>query len=76
MTKKVSLLVNDAPIPLDYFVENFIDHTTGAMIASLEGTGEIKTLDLTVDGDKVAVNLNGADIPVNPFVTKSVTTYY
>jgi len=70
MTKKVSLLVNDAPISLDYFVENFIDHTAGAMVASLEGTGEIKTLELTVDGDKVAVNLNDAEVRVGQFVAK------
>ena len=72
MTRKASLMVNDAPISLDYFVENFIDHTAGAMVASLEGTGEIETLELTVDGDKVAVNLNGADVPVNAFVTKII----
>ena len=70
MTRKVSLLVNDEPISLYYFVENFIDHTTGGMIASLDGTGEIKTLELTVDGDKVAVNLNDAEVPVGQFVAK------
>jgi len=70
MTRKVSLMVNDAPISLDYFVEDFIDHITGGMIASLDGTGEIKTLELTVDGDKVAVNLNDAEVPVNAFVAK------
>ena len=70
MARNVNLTVNDTPIPLDYFVEGFIDHTVGAMIASLEGTGEIKNLEFTIDGEKVAVNLNDADVPVNPFVTK------
>jgi hypothetical protein len=69
MTKKVSLMVNDEPISLDYFVEGFIDHTTGGIIAALEGTGEIKDLELTIDGQAVGIKLNGADVPLNPFVT-------
>jgi len=72
MSRQVSLLVNDAPISLDYFVQGFIDHTTAGMIAALEGTGEIKTLELSIDGNEVAINLNNADVPVNPFVTKII----
>ena len=72
MSRQVSLLVNDVPISLDYFVQEFIDHTTGGMIAALEGTGDIKTLELSIDGDKVAVNLNNAEVPINPFVTKII----
>ena len=72
MTRQVSLLVNDVPIPLDYFVEAFIDHTTGGMIAALEGTGEIKTLELTIDGENVAINLNNTAVPVKPFVIKII----
>ena len=72
MTRQVSLLVNDAPISLDYFVLGFIDHTTGGMIAALEGTGEIKTLELTIDGDKVAINLNNAAVSIKPFVIKII----
>ncbi len=68
MTKQVSLLVNDEPIALDYFVEGFIDHTTGGMIAALEGTGGIKTLELTIDGEMVRIKLNGADVSIKPFV--------
>ena len=72
MTRQVSLLVNDAPISLDYFVLGFIDHTTGGMIAALEGTGEIKTLELTIDGDKVAINLTNAAVSIKPFVIKII----
>ena len=74
MTKQVTLLVNDEPIVLDYFVEGYIDHTTGGMIAALEGTGEIKTLDVTIEGDKVTINLNNALVPTNPFVSKVITS--
>ena len=70
MTKEVSLLVNDTPIPLDYFVQGFIDHTIGGMMAALEGTGEIKSLDLAIEGEEVTINLNGEMVPINFFVSK------
>ncbi|MFH1651664.1 MAG: hypothetical protein ABID87_06165 [Chloroflexota bacterium] len=72
MTREVTLNVGGAPIPLDYFVERFVDHTVVGMIAALEGTGEIGTLDLTIDGDAVAVTLNDAPLPVNAFVSKII----
>lgn len=72
MTRQVSLSVNDQPIELDYFVQNFIDHTTGAMLASLEGTGEIEKVNISIEGDKVAIQLNDASVPANPFVQKII----
>ena len=72
MTRQTTLTVNDSPIPVDYFVEGFIDHTVGGMLAALEGTGEIKELALNIDGDKVTVNLNNAPVPVNEFVSKII----
>ncbi len=72
MTKKVTLLVNQTPIPLDYFVEGFMDHVVSGMIEALEGTGEIKNLSLSIEGSKVAINLNGAPVPVNAFASKII----
>ena len=72
MTSQTSLLVNNAPIPTDYFVAEFIEHTVAGMMASLEGTGEIKSLDITIDADNVTINLNDAPVPVNVFVSKIV----
>ena len=72
MTRQVSLSVNGAPIELDYFVQDFIDHTTGGMVAVLGGTGEIESLELSIEGDRVAINLNNAVVPINPFVTKII----
>ena len=72
MTREVSLFVNDVPIDLDYFVLGFIDHTLGGMLAALEGTGEIKTLDVAIEGDKVTINLNNAPVPTNLFVNKII----
>ena len=70
MTKQVSLLVNDQPIELDYFVLGFIDHTIGGMLAALEGIGEIENADISIEGDRVTVSLNNNAVPANPFVQK------
>ncbi len=69
MTREVSLLVNDTPIPLDYFVQGFIDRVIGAMLTTLEGTGEVKTLDIAIDGGEVTINLNDNMVPINLFVS-------
>jgi len=68
MTRRVSLSVNDMPIDLDYFVENYLDHVVGGIISSLNDTGEIKTLELTIDNEgQLTINLNGADVPLKYF---------
>jgi len=72
MTVEISLTVNDTPIQEDYFVQSFIDHTVSGMIEALEGTGEIKDLNLSIDGDKVTINLNGVAVPINDFVSKII----
>jgi len=72
MTRELSLLVNDAPIALDYFAQGFIDHTLGGILAALEGTGEIETLNVAIEDDKVTINLNNAVVPINPFVNKII----
>ena len=71
-SRQVSLSVNDVPIALDYFVEGFIDHTIGGILSALEGIGEIKTLDISIEADKVTINLNNAVVPINPFVNKII----
>ena len=71
-SRQVSLSVNDVPIELDYFVQRFIDHTVGGILAALEDTGEIGSLALSIDGDKVTINLNNAPVPTNLFVNKII----
>jgi len=73
MTRQVSLSLNDQPVELDYFVQGFIDHTIGGMLATLKGTGEIKDLDISLEGDEITINLNSAVVPTNPFVSKIIT---
>ena len=73
MTKQVSLSVNGEPISLDYFVMGFIHHVTVGMLAGLSGTGEIGTLNLSIDeGGQVRIDLNNAQVPINDFVSKII----
>jgi len=73
VTRKINLSINDTPIALDYFVAGYLDHVTGGIVASLKGTGEIKKLELSIDGDgNVALSLNGADVPLNFFSTEII----
>lgn len=68
MTRKISLSVNNKPIKLDYFVEGYIDHVVGGIIASLKDTGAIKDLALDIDNTgQVTITLNGADVPLGYF---------
>ena len=61
MTTQVNLSVNDAPISLDYFVQGFIHRVTAGILAGLSGTGEIGTLNLSIDeGGQVTIDLNNA----------------
>ena len=72
MTVKLNLVVNDSPINTDYFVSGFMDHVVSGIIEALEGTAEIRELVLSIDGDKVKINLNGKDISLNTFASRIV----
>jgi len=73
VSRKTSLTVNNVPIKLDYFVESYVYHVSGGIIASLKDTGAIKTLTIVVDkSGQVKINLNGAEVPCNEFVTKII----
>lgn len=69
---QISLSVNDTTIALDKFVQGYIDHVVGGILASLKGTGEIKSVDLTIEGDQVLILLNNAAVPLNPFATRII----
>jgi hypothetical protein len=71
-SRQVSLSVNDAPIALNNFVREYIDHVVDGILASLRGTGEIKSIDLSIEGDRVSIVLNNAGLPLNPFVTRII----
>ena len=68
MTKKITLAVNEVPIDLDYFVETYLDHVAGGIIGSLQGTGEIEELNLTIDNEgQVRIDLNNCNVELKVF---------
>jgi hypothetical protein len=76
-TSQVSLTVNDAAIELDDFVQRFIDHVIGGILATLKGTGEINSVDINIVEDEITIDLNNKVVPTNPFVsdiTRNVIT--
>jgi hypothetical protein len=68
VARSVKLSVNNIPIDLDYFVEEYIEHIVGGIVASLRDTGDIDNLELTFDSDgQVKLYLNNADVPLKYF---------
>jgi hypothetical protein len=73
VTREINLSVNNAPVKLDYFVAGYIEHVVGGIVASLKDTGDIKTLEITIDNEGlVAINLNGAEVPLSFFPTEII----
>jgi hypothetical protein len=70
--RRVTLSINDSPIALNNFVREYIDHVVDRILTSLSSTGEIKSLDLIIEGAHLSVVLNNADLPINPFVTRII----
>ncbi len=74
MTRRISLIVNDSPIEMDYFVEGFIDHTVYGMVSSLEGVKEIHDIEIEMNGSDAKISINGNPVPLNDFVSTIVST--
>jgi hypothetical protein len=68
VSERTTLSVNDVPIKLDYFVENYLFHVTSGILASLHDTGEIRELTLKVDNEgRVDIQLNGSQVELKYF---------
>ena len=68
MARQISLSVNDVSIKLDYFVHAYIDHVVGGILASLNDTGEVESLELSINNEgQVTINLNNSDVPLKYF---------
>jgi len=73
MAKQISLSVNDVPIKLDYFVQEYIDHVVGGIVASLNDTGEIESLELSINNEgRVTINLNSSDVSLKHFPNEMI----
>ena len=66
---KVSLSVNYITIPVEDFVQEFIERVVTGMLAVLKDSGELKDVHLSIDNDTVDISIDNNVIPVNPFVS-------
>jgi hypothetical protein len=73
MTRKISLSVDDSPIEMDYFVQNFIDHTVFGMVSSLEGVADINDIEIKINGNDAAISVNNNSLPLKDFVAEIIS---
>jgi len=73
MTKRISLSIMDVPIEMDYFVQRFVDHTVGGIVSSLEGVGDMRDIEVKINGRDVSVSVNATDVPLNEFAVAIVS---
>jgi hypothetical protein len=57
---------------MDYFVQRFVDHTVGGIVSSLEGVGDVRDIEMKINGNDVSVSVNAGDVPLNDFVAAIV----
>ena len=71
-SQKVSLSISDVPIPIEDFVQEFINKVIIGMLSVLKGVDEIRSVDLSFDGSEVVINVNDNVVPSNGFVNEFI----
>jgi hypothetical protein len=66
-TFKAKLWVNEKPIPMNPFVEEFVSRTMVGAVTSLRGVQKIETLEIHQMKGDVEIKVNGGGIPLTPF---------
>jgi len=64
---KAWLKVNDKPVPMNRFVEEFVARTTIGAVASLRGGDIIQDLELHDEKGNIEIKVNNTQIPLTPF---------
>jgi len=64
---KATLKVNQKPIPMNRFVEEFLSHTTVGAVTSLRGAENVRKLEIHQKKGNVEITVNGSEIPLTPF---------
>ena len=64
---KAMLRVNNKPIEMNRFVEEFLSHATVGAVTSLRGAEDIKSLRIHQKKGNVEITVNGSEIPLTPF---------
>jgi hypothetical protein len=64
--------VRGKTIPMNRFVAKYIEQISIGIVKSLDNTGEVNKLNLSVEGNVVNLILNGSIIPTNEFVNNII----
>lgn len=64
---EAKLRVNNEPVELNAFVEEFLARTAVGAASSLKGVADVQILQLYLERGDVSVVVNGEDISLTPF---------
>lgn len=74
---KATLMVNNEPIELNPFTEQFLARTVLGAVSSLRGAEDVHKLEMHLERGDVEIYVNGSQLPVTPFprdiITNTVT---
>jgi hypothetical protein len=72
-TLGAELAVNNVPVELNPFVEEFLTRTVEGAVSSLRGTENIRDAELYLGRGDVRLAINGREIPLTPFPREIIT---
>lgn len=64
---KTELEVNNVPVELNPFVDEFLTRTVVGAVSSLKGAENIQSLKLYLERNDVKIIVNGNELPLTPF---------
>ena len=74
---KAELAVNNEPIEMNPFTEQFLARTVLGAVSSLRGAEDVQKLEMHLERGDVEIFVNGSQLPVTPFprdiITNTVT---
>jgi len=70
---KAELEVNNVPVELNPFVDEFLTRTVVGVVSSLKGARSIQSLVLCLERDDVKIVVNGNELPLTPFPKEIIT---
>jgi len=70
---KAELAVNNEPIELNPFTEQFLARTVIGGVSSLRGAESVRDLELRLERGDVTLVVNGDELPVTPFPGEVIT---
>ena len=64
---EITLTVNDSPIELNEFAEQYLVNVVIGAVSTLRGFEVVYSMDISLKGEEVRVILNGNELSLTPF---------